>query len=321
MSGRRSSSGLASSDIGDRQVTVVRSASHESIAAVSERVGASWFGVLPSRDAVTLLESISADALDPAYTEAAGHRSADTSRPRPALVRTGEIVIPIMVLGLLLATALAQTRRSVPDLAKERRALATRIEERTARTDALLKEVELLRSEVAAAQSSGLNISDAGRAKARELSQLELATGAVPVTGPGLRVVVDDGMTSVGDETQDGSQRVLDTDLQRLVNGLWAAGAEAVSINGQRVTGTTAIRSAGSAITVGFRPLGRPYAVEAVGDPDEIEAKFVDGPGGRWFRTLQDNYGIVFRVSGERSLRVPAAGGLDVRYARVAGPQ
>lgn len=276
---------------------------------------------MPARDAVTLLESISADAFDPAYTEAAGHRSAGPPPRRPTALRTAEIMIPIMVLGLLLATALAQTRRSVPDLAKERRALALRIEERTARTDALLKEVELLRSQVAAAQTSGLSISDAGREKARELSRLELAAGAVPVTGPGLRVVVDDGTTSAGDQAQDGSERVLDTDLQRLVNGLWAAGAEAVSINGQRVIGTTAIRSAGLAITVGFRPVGRPYAVEAVGDPDEIEAKFVDGPGGRWFRTLQDNYGIVFRVSGERSLRIPAAGGLDVRYARVAGPR
>jgi uncharacterized protein YlxW (UPF0749 family) len=277
--------------------------------------------VLPARDAITLLESISADALDPAYTEAAGRRSAGPAPRRPAVLRTAQIMIPIIVLGLLLATALAQTRRSVPDLAKERRALALRIEERTAQTDALLKEVELLRSQVASAQNSGLSISDAGREKARELSRLELAAGAVPVTGSGLRVVVDDGPPSTGDQAQDGSERVLDTDLQRLVNGLWAAGAEAVSINGQRVTGTTAIRSAGSAITVGFRPLGRPYTVEAVGDPDEIEAEFVDGPGGRWFRSLQDNYGIVFRVSGERSLRIPAAGGLDLRYAQVERPQ
>ena len=173
--------------------------------------------VLPARDAVTLLESISADALDPAYTEAAGHRSERPSQRRPAALRTAEIMLPIIVLGLLLATALAQTRRSVPDLAKERRALALRIEERTTRTDALLKEVELLRSQVAAAQSSGLSISDAGREKARELSRLELAAGAVPVTGPGLRVVVDDGTTSAGDQAQDGSERVLDTDLQRLV--------------------------------------------------------------------------------------------------------
>ena len=156
--------------------------------------------MLPARDAVTLLESISADALDPAYTAAAaGHRSARKSLRRPALLRTAEIMIPIMVLGLLLTTALAQTRRRVPDLAREREALAMRIEEKTARTDALLKEVELLRSQVATAQSSGLNISGAGRAKARELSRLELAAGAVPVTGPGPRVVVDDGTTSVGD--------------------------------------------------------------------------------------------------------------------------
>ena len=60
-------------------------------------------------------------------------------------------------------------------------------------------------------------------------------------------MVVDDAP-----DTTDDKQRVLDLDLQKLVNGLWQVGAEAISINGQRLTSLSAIRDAGSSITVNF---------------------------------------------------------------------
>ena len=74
--------------------------------------------------------------------------------------------------------------------------------------------------------------------------------------------------------------RVLDRDLQIVVNGLWAAGAEAISINGQRLTALSAIRSAGEAILVDFRPLSPPYVVSAVGEPTRCRPAFADGPLG-----------------------------------------
>ena len=64
--------------------------------------------------------------------------------------------------------------------------------------------------------------------------------------------------------------RVLDTDIQLVVNGLFASGAEAVAVNGQRITVLSPIRSAGEAVLVGFRPLTPPYTVTAVG-PDELD--------------------------------------------------
>jgi uncharacterized protein YlxW (UPF0749 family) len=286
--------------------------------AVSGRSSGVGTCVRFARDAVTLLESISSDALDPAYSEAARRRSIDSRPDRGLTLRAAEIALPVVLVGLLLVTALGQTRRSVPDLAEERAALAARVEDKTLDADALQYEVERLSNEVAAERSAGLNVSNAGRRTARDLARLELAAGGVPVTGPGLRIVVDDGQVQEGEADADPA-RILDTDLQRLVNGLWAADAEAVAINGQRLTGTTAIRSAGSAVTVGFRPLGRPYTIEAIGDPGQIEARFVDGPGGRWFRTLQDNYGVIFRVAGVRSLRLPASSAVDVRYAEAEG--
>ena len=75
--------------------------------------------------------------------------------------------------------------------------------------------------------------------------------------------------------------RVLDVDLQSVVNGLWAGGAEAVAVNGQRLTALTTIRAAGSAILVDFRPVTSPYEVSAIG-PDDLERpvqRLAAGPG------------------------------------------
>ncbi len=114
--------------------------------------------------------------------------------------------------------------------------------------------------------------------------------------------------------------RVLDTDLQRLLNGLWAAGAEAVSVNGQRLTQLTAVRSAGDAILVAYRPLSPPYVVLAIGNPDDLEVDFVDGPGGRWFNTLE-GFGIRFTVTAEKDLKLPGASGVTLRNALAEEPK
>jgi uncharacterized protein YlxW (UPF0749 family) len=101
---------------------------------------------------------------------------------------------------------------------------------------------------------------------------------------------------------------VQDHDLQDVVNALWASGAEAVSINGLRLTAQTAIRSAGEAILVDFRPLSPPYTVRAVGDPKRLETSFVDGPTGRRLGTLASVYGVQFVVRRTDGQTLPGSG-------------
>ena len=269
---------------------------------------------------MSLLTDLMTNSLDEGYARAAAQRAepgGEAQSPR----RLGAVALAFALAGLLLAAAATQVRATAPAAARERAELVERIEEQTNRVDALQRRADELRAELSKAQSSALALTHAGSAQADRLLQLELVSGVLPAEGEGIKVVVDDADPEGPALAEDGepNSRVLDADLQRLVNGLWAAGAEAISINGQRVTALTAIRSAGDAILVSFRPLTPPYTVLAIGDSEQLEVDFVDGSGGRWFRLLEDNYGIEFDVSKEKELRLPGAADVALQHAEQRG--
>lgn len=151
-----------------------------------------------------------------------------------------------------------------------------------------------------------------------------ILSGAVEVHGPGVKLVVDDAKeaTTGGDgnprETSGFSDtgRVRDRDMQRVVNGLWASGAEAVSVNGQRLTALSAIRAAGEAILVDNKPLVPPYTVLAVGDGKSLSTRFQNSADGLYLNALQENYGIRTAIFVADDLRLPAAPSVIVRTAQ-----
>ncbi len=111
---------------------------------------------------------------------------------------------------------------------------------------------------------------------------------------------------------------MLSKDLQVVTNALWEAGAEAISINGQRLTARSAIRFAGDAILVNYRPLTRPYVISAIGDPQNLQVEFADNEGGSYVRALEDNYGVRVTMAGAKKLTLPGAPALTVRNATKA---
>lgn len=87
-----------------------------------------------------------------------------------------------------------------------------------------------------------------------------------------------------------------------------------MAINGHRLTSTSAIRFAGQAIMVNYRPLTRPYVITALGAPD-LSQRFTDGEGGAYLNELTSAYGAKTTVSAVEHARVPAATPLALRYA------
>ena len=143
----------------------------------------------------------------------------------------------------------------------------------------------------------------AGALLATQIEELELVTGYTPVEGPGAVVTLTDSPVTQGEDGED-LERVLDSDVQRAVNGLWSAGAEAIAVNGQRLTAQSAIRSAAGAILVNYRPLKPPYRVEAIGPPGLAE-RYVATADAQELARISTQFGIGLELSSvdEISLR------------------
>jgi uncharacterized protein YlxW (UPF0749 family) len=153
------------------------------------------------------------------------------------------------------------------------------------------------------------------------LRDLEAETGLAPVRGSGARVTVGDGPMPLDPLTGErkSEARVRDTDLQVATNALWAAGAEAVAVNGQRLTATSTIRQAGEAILVDFRPVTTPYQVVAIG-PDDLAGTFREGPAGRFFRALNTKFGIAYDVAEISDVTLDGATEPNLRQASPSVP-
>jgi uncharacterized protein YlxW (UPF0749 family) len=276
---------------------------------VSDAVGPE----VPPQVHMQLLDYITTHSLEADYADAAERAARSEEEKEPPQVRPGLAALVVMGLfGLLVATAAVQTARNAEDQSSGRDSLITQINARSAQVDARRARIANLREENESLQRLYLETTSQGRALSTRLNRLGTFTGAVAVTGPGVKIVVDDASGAVSD-----NQRVLDQDLQKLTNALWASGAEAISINGQRLSNLSAIRLAGSAISVDFVSLSRPYTVLAVGDPDTMPARFVETKHGRDWLDLRAVYGLEFEMTSEQSLRLPAAPArrLNLRHA------
>ncbi len=273
---------------------------------------------------MSLLVDMMTSSLDPAYARAAGSRqpplTGGAGRRRSALL----VVVLLLLVGLLTGIATSQVRRGATQADVVRRSLLADVRQQTRATDGLAVSAQALRSDVARRRNRALGTGTSGKAAAAQVAALELATGTVAVHGPGVVVTLDDAPGRAGRASPRGGRagdgRVYDRDLQDAVNALWAASAEAVSINGQRLTGLTAIRSAGEAVLVDLRPLSPPYVVQAVGDPDAMEPGFADSPAARRLTTYRSLYGLGFDVRRADRLDLPAAAGPVLRVVRAVTP-
>ncbi len=258
----------------------------------------------PRPDAsMDLLNNIRRDALEPGY----GIGPRPDARGR---VQRVPVVFTMIIIGVLVGVALATTSRSAPSVAQERTNLIARIGDEEAAVDNLQERVSELNKTNAELElaTAGLGASELTR-----LREMSAQTGALAVAGPGVVVTVDDGP----DKDVTGS-RVVDADLRQIVNGLWQAGAEAVAVNGHRLSARTSIRAAGDAITVDYRSVSGPYTVAAIGEPGTLKSSFEKSAAANWWRALKKTYGMRFEVKQSDRLELPADPGLGVTAAKPA---
>jgi len=214
----------------------------------------------------------------------------------------------LVVIGAVVASAVISTRTSDEARQQTRDALAERvavlsvsINDRQSAVDEQSAAVDRLQSEVLAAGNAG--------GGDLETAALAAQAGTTGLSGPGLTVTIDDAP-----DAEAGSlNQVLDRDLQDIVNVLWSMGATGVAVNGQRLTGVTAIRGAGEAILVNYQPLTRPYTVTAMGT---TTSGAEDSPLELLLAGLSTDYGLASQVS-SGDVALPAGELRTPRFAQV----
>jgi len=182
----------------------------------------------------------------------------------------------------------------------------------------------VLRSQIASLdqQVQSLNADLARRSTAAAQVQAAYQTekqlaGLTSAHGPGEVVTLADGHDPHTPNDTARNWQVRYVDIQDVVNTLWAAGAEAISVNQQRVVPQTGFYVAGSDVLMNGVHISSPYSIAAIGDSTQFDAALSqDGGPLAELKDRQGLYQLVFTWSSQRDVRVPAfTGGVVVRYA------
>ena len=217
------------------------------------------------------------------------------------------IAVVLSFSGLLFGIAVANTQRQQPILEKNREDLRSTITKNIDLLNNTSENLSSINNEIAQIQSNTPGLDFHGISQSNE-SNLQIFSGLSSVKGEGIEIVINDAAKTDSLESSDIElARVYDSDIQLLVNALWASGAESIAINEGRLTSTSAIRSAGDAILVNYRPLLPPFVISAIGDKD-LKARLTKHPDYIDLEFVVKTYGLGFNVSENKEITMIATG-------------
>jgi uncharacterized protein YlxW (UPF0749 family) len=257
-----------------------------------------------------MLNDLLNNTLDPGYRAAA-------ARNRRTRWWDGPMVwFGCLAVGLLLVVAYQQNHLSAPARDDARAELINRIHSAQQAGNRMDAQAKQLATQVAGLRDAELPGSS------EQLKDAEIAAGSIPVSGPGMQIELNEpasqpsaGNGRPGTTPQSQVAFLHDKDIRAVVNELWAGGAEAIAVNGLRLTPTSFIRVAGEAIQIDFQPINPPYTISAIGDRNGLQVSFAQSAIARQLKTMVAVDGITFRFGGKSTLKLPSVTVDQPRYA------
>lgn len=151
-------------------------------------------------------------------------------------------------------------------------------------------------------QTTKLKDGDITKLIESEIKEYETRSGFNDVYGPGVMIIITDASRELMEGENPNDLIVHDIDILTIINDLKVAGAEAISINNQRVLSSTGISCSGYTIEVNGRDYGLPFIIKAIGNPSHLQAA-INGPNttGYWLK----EYGIFLEVNTRTYIKVP----------------
>ncbi|MGY1837561.1 DUF881 domain-containing protein [Blastococcus sp. SYSU DS0510] len=230
-------------------------------------------------------------------------------------------LVPVVALaaGLLFATS-GRTAEGSDLRAGEVTQLSQLVEERDAAVARqerqlvqLQEQLQRLTAQVATRDGAVAEVQAVAEADAPE-------AGLTPVVGSGVVITLDDAPQPSDGSLPTGARPddlvIHQSDVQGVVNAVWAAGADAVAIMDQRLISTSAVRCVGNTLLLRGRTYSPPFVITAVVDAPQVEAALDASPQVAVFEQAVRSWGLTFEVRERPQLTVPAYdGGLTLQHA------
>lgn len=252
---------------------------------------------------MSLLTTILDSALDPGYQRAAAElNSKDVPRWRQVL---HTLLIVALVAGAIFAvkalrfteSEISATRANLVNQVDERYRQVTALEAEIGESQHLLEEAE----EGSAAAANGEKATPA----------IEIPAAQLAASGPGVRVTLTESEALAPQERGF----VTDGQLRAVVNVLWSAGAEAISINGSRLGPASTVRTAGSAILVDLNAVVSPYEIEAIGDSADLLKAVSTSATGEALTQMSNEAGYRMSFASENQLELAGTSTVHFSHA------
>jgi uncharacterized protein YlxW (UPF0749 family) len=225
--------------------------------------------------------------------------------------------VALLALGFLIAAQLASEGPRVRYTTQERTPLVETANELQAQQDDLKARILDLRAQVQTVETQGGASADLVSQLNANLQDARMAAGLIALTGTGIVIQLEDSKAPVPPDGNESDYLVGSRDIRLIIEQLWGAGAEAIAVNGERITTTTAVIDVGTSLLVNSAYLSPPYQITALGGPDLYDRLSKSPAFGDFVRTRSEGYGIGISLAEPESVDIPAfVGTVTLRYSR-----
>ena len=228
------------------------------------------------------------------------------------------LFLALLVLGFLIAAQLASEGPRMRITSQERTPLVETTLDLQAQQQGLKQQILDLRTSIQDLEAAGQGGATVTKDLNTQLERARIAAGLVPMSGPGIVIQLSDSGAAVPPDGNARDYLASGRDVLTVVEELWLAGAEAIAVNGERVTVATAIVDIGGSVLVNSAYVTAPYQISAIG-PDNMFDRLSQSPGFVDFiRSRAETFGIGVSYATPAAVDLPAyAGSVNLRYGRV----
>ena len=217
--------------------------------------------------------------------------------------------VALLALGFLIAAQLASEGPRIRYTTQERSPLVETVVGLQSQQEDYKKRILQLRASIQTAEQQGQGSASLIRQLNDQLDQARLAAGLTPLTGTGFAFELTDSTQPIPAGANAADYLVTARDIRAIVEELWLAGAEAIAVNGERLTTTTAIVDVGGSILVNSAYKAPPYQIVALG-PSDLYDRVAGSQGFTDFiRARAQTYGIGVAILQPESVNIPAFAG------------